>query len=78
MSTLCEALRAKVTNYLTLIFYLEASKPMVDGFCSKFQGSSTEYIQWFTLGLKLKFLCMNQAKLEPFISLLLYTGFLYS
>ena len=40
MSILCEALRAKVTNYLTNNFYPDASKTMVDGFCSNFQESS--------------------------------------
>ena len=33
-SIVCEALRAKVTNYLTGNFYPDASKAMVDGFCS--------------------------------------------
>ena len=31
MSTLCETLRAKVTKYLELVLYPDASKPMVDG-----------------------------------------------
>ena len=30
----------KLQNYLTSIFYPDASKPMVDVFCSNFQGSS--------------------------------------
>ena len=37
MSILWEALRAKVTNYLTPIFYPDAFKPMVVGFVQNFR-----------------------------------------
>ena len=35
-----------------------------------------EYVQWFTLAAW-KILCIREAKLEPFISVRCYTGFLY-
>ena len=69
MSILWEALRAKVTNYLTSIFYPDASKPMVDGFCSNIQGDSRICSMVHPMSLKL--LCIKEAKLlEPFISVL--------
>ena len=47
---------------------------MVDGFCSNAQGNP-EYVQW-----RVKFLCLKEAKLEPFkfISVLCYSRFVYS
>ena len=60
MSILWEALRAKVTNYLTSIFYPDASKPMVDGFCSNFQGSSRICSMVHPRSFKL--LCQKEAK----------------
>ena len=76
MSILYAALRAKVTNYLTSFFYPDASKTMVDGFCSNFLGSSRICSMVHPMSLKL--LCLKEAKLEPFISVLCYSGFLYS
>ena len=70
-----EALKAILTNYLTSILYPEASKPMVDGFGSNFQGISR--ICSMVHSRILKLLCTKEAKLEPFISFLFYTGCLY-
>ena len=74
MSILCEALIAKVTNYLILIFHPDASKPMFDRFRSNFQGSSKIYSMVHTRSLKL--LCLKEV--EPFISVRCYSGFFYN
>ena len=53
-------LRTKVTNSLTSILYPDASKPMVDGFCSNFQGSSRICSMVHPRSFKL--LCQKEAK----------------
>ena len=77
MSILCEALRENFTNNLTSIFYPDASKLMVDKFCLDFQGSVMSMCSG-SLYRSPKLLCLKEAKLEPFIFVLFYTGFLYS
>ena len=66
---------SKSWNYLTQISYPDASRAKVDRFCSKLQESSIRCSLVNPSSLKL--LCQKNSILEPLISLLCYTGFLY-
>ena len=63
MSTLCEALRVKLANYLTSNFYPDrpTSKAVVDEVFEIFRKVS-EYVQWLTLAFSSFYVKRKQYK----------------